>query len=267
MNFKIIPIADIDTTSFNWHYKRAALPLPAFAAGFKDKVYQISGFNGKHNEYVFTLCESVEEIIELSISLHRDITFPEVAKIACIAASFNINPCRLSIFRKQNIKGDKNIQTLLKTALLPEEILDYIAVKEIPLKTIALLTTFTPKAINFVKDRLIIDREPTAAEFINFINLTADFKDIAESCPYSQNFAFPERISPERQFAQAQLWELNSYIAPVTVKAKDFFEKGQAEFSFKASSYEEFNEICRKLTENLKNVQDFFNKMKSHDIC
>ena len=267
MEYKLTNLENIDKSSLNWTFNRVGTNLPPCVLNICGKNYQISNFDSESSLYLYGNSNSFQEAMELSLSFYGDITLPELAKLAAIATNFNVSAENLSIFRKKNIKGRKNIDTLLKAALLPNEILLYTATKDIPLKTVALLTSFSQKAINFVKNRIILSKEPSAAEFINFVNLTADFKEITETTEYSADFVFPSRISPEREFIETQLKNINNDLSPATVKAKDFFEKSQIEFSFNASSYEQYIEICQKLTENSKSVQDFFNKLNSYDIC
>lgn len=260
-------LEDVDKEFLDWTYMRAAVSLPPIAININGRKYCIFNFASDSKKYLYKEVSSFQEAVEISVSFYGDITLPELAKLASISLKLGFSAEELSIFRKKNIKGRKNIEALAKAALLPDEILFYMVSRDIPLKTVSLLTSFSPNLINFVKDRLLLSKEPSASEFINFVNLTADFKEITEVVPFSTDFAFPERISPERKLVEAQLGDINRNLAPIKIRATDFFEKGQAEFSFKASSYEEYMEICRKLTENPIDVQDFFYKMKNHGLC
>ena len=266
MTFSLIHLDNVDNNTFAWPFMRQASLLPPVAVSLQGKIYRVSNFGSESAEYLFAEVSCPEEALEVSLSFYGDISLPELASLAALSYKLGVNAENLSVFRSRGIKGRKNIDTLIKTAALPINILSYIARKDIPLKTVALLASFSPKALRLVESRILLGREPSVGEFIKFINDAADFREFSENAEYFYGFKFPERTSPQKAELERTLKELNASLTPVSITVSDFFETGGVRFSFETFSDEDFIKASGKLSEKKHLVLQFFDKLKQYDI-
>lgn len=267
MKFTLKEIDNIDKHSFNWQYLRKEMPTPPIAININNINYQISNFTSISNKYLFVEVDDFFSALELSISLYDNINYIELSNIINITEKFNIDFNEISIFQEKNLKNNKNIEIIKNIYTLPKDIKKYIVKKDVPLKIISIILSFNEFNINFIKDRLILDKEPSLNDFINFVNNVADFKNEVENISYYKGFSFPEKISPIRREFDTIIKEINKKISPIKLINSDNFEKGSIDFLFSSSNIKDFEKSIEILKNNVNEINILFQKMKDNDIC
>lgn len=267
MEFSVKTIDNLDKSSLNWTYDRLDNMLPPVAVEVNNIIYQITNFSSNSKNYLFAKLNSIQEAINFSVTFYNNINYVELSNIINIIEKYNLTSDDFQIFNEYNIKGNKNISVVKNIANLPLNIKKFIVKKEVPLKIVSLLTSFSDNVLKFIDDKLTIDKEPSVSDFIKFVNNTADNKDIIENTTYSKDFIFPEKISDIRKEFNILIEDLNKNISPVKIINSDFFEKGKIDFTFSTSSIDEINSITEVLKSNIDNINRLFIKMKENDIC
>ena len=75
-------------------------------------------------------------------------------KVYEICQKLNADINKINIFQEKNIKGRKSFETLEKALGLPENLIDFIDKKDIPLKTVSLIINLQANVINFIAEHI-----------------------------------------------------------------------------------------------------------------
>ena len=246
MNFILKQLENVDNVSFAWVDKDENSPYPPVAAIIGDNIYKISGFGKETSTYLTISVNNIADALNLSVQLYnKPLTLPKLSKIYAIAKKFGIEPKQLDIFDKSQIKGYKSFETLNNMVTLSEPLLKFIEEKNIPLKTVALVTVLNPKFETIIQD-FIIKTKPSLQSFKVFIENLADLKDEC-NIKFLENFEFSSKKTPERLAVEEALQKITTKIESVKIANLSNFEKPTLTFTFEAVSIEDFKKNFRRI--------------------
>lgn len=259
MEIKIIE--NINKDLFNIYENES---LPAFALSINSKYYQISGFNKEVNEYIYYGEYQESDAINLAVSFMNNISFKTLAKIYEITSTLNADINEINIFHEKNIRGRKSFETLEKSLNLPENLLDYIDKKDIPLKTVSLIISQQENIINFIAEHIKYN-DLSVQGFRKFVEKVCDFKEIIPE-KYSSDFIFPDTRSKSHIEIDNKYAELINYFKNIKINNLDNFETPKLNISFDISSLQDYENILNILENNKINIKSFYELLEKYGL-
>ena len=190
MKIIVKQIDNINSELFNIYDDKNILPA---ALSIKGLHYQISGFQNNADEYIYYGEYSAIKAINLLVSFINNISFKTLMKVYEICQKLNADINKINIFQEKNIKGRKSFETLEKALGLPENLIDFIDKKDIPLKTVSLIINLQANVINFIAEHIKYN-DFSMQGFRKYVEKVCDFKDIIPE-KYRNDFIFPDTRS------------------------------------------------------------------------
>ena len=190
MKIIVKQIYNINSELFNIYDDKNILPA---ALSINGTYYQISGFKIAGNEYIYYGEYTANDAINLSVSFINNVSLKTLMKVYEICLKLNADINKINIFQEKNIKGRKSFETLEKALSLPENLVDFIDIKDIPLKTVSLITSQQENIINFIAEHIKYN-DLSMQAFRKYIEKVCDFKEIIPE-KYRDDFIFPDTRS------------------------------------------------------------------------
>ncbi len=262
MKFYVSKAENIDNTSLRWQKTYDDITLP-IACKIDDKIYNINFANG--DEYIIFDVKDFTEAINLSIKYAKNIKFTDIARLSIITKQNGVNNSDISLFKEMGIKGDKSFEVLQSIVNYPEDLQAYIDEKNIPIKTLRLISSLHNNCIKFIAD-FVADISPSLQAFKIFVENVADFKEEICNATYVTGFSFPSKKSAVRKDIEQQYADAKASIAPALFINSDMFETSNISISFNANSLEEYKSHVEKLS-NYSEVATFYELLKKNGIC
>lgn len=255
-----------DNSAFRWQRKPSTLPTPPVVAEVQGRLYRLSNFPFDREEYLLTKLDNFHDALTLSLeAANGEITLCAIASIYKICLDFKLNHEGFSVFKDFGIKGNKNCDILKSIPSLPEELLDYLDAKNVPLKTVGLLVGFNSEAVAFIRD-FVIKSNPSWQNFKKMVETVADFKNAIVSREYSEDWSAPDVKSAERKDIESALQELQKKVIPYKIFSADNFETGRLTFSAELLSGNDYEKIIKILAAAEKDISKFFDLLKKYDL-
>lgn len=251
MEIKIIE--RIDKSLFNIYETNN---LPAFALSINGLYYQISGFENIGNEYIYYGEYDKNDAINLSVSFINNISYKILIKIYEICKKLNADINKINIFQEKNIKGKKSFETLDKSLNLPENLLDFIDKKDIPLKTVSLIISQKEHIINFIAEHIKYN-DFSMQNFRKYVEKICDFKEIIP-INYTPDFSFPDVRSKSHIEVDEKYMELINNFKNIKINNLDNFETPKLNISFEINSAEDYENILHLLKSRSDNILSFY---------
>lgn len=266
MNYEIIKIKEVNSTLFNiiGANNVGNIPLVVKNNGI---YYQISGFSNtlSDSQYLFLGDHDNNSIINLFVQNLNKVTFIDLCKIAKLSKELSADFSEIEIFQSKNYKGYKTQETLINILTLPENILSYLNLKDIPLKTISLLLSQKENIINFLNGYLE-KNEPSTQMFRKYLENLCDFKDIIPH-EYTADFVFPDRRGNSRINVEENYNKLIKQFKKSIVANNNSFETPTLNITSNINSYNDYEKLIEELTQNKVNVENFYKVLKDNDLC
>lgn len=259
MEIKIIK--NINKDLFNIYENES---LPAFALSINNKYYQISGFNKEVDEYIYYEEYKESDAINLAVSFINNISFKMLIKIYEICNKLNADINKINIFQEKNIKGRKSFETLEKSLNLPENLLNFIDKKDIPLKTVSLIISQQENIINFIAEHIKYN-DLSVQGFRKFVEKVCDIKELIPE-KYSADFQFPDTRSKSHIEIDEKYAELINYFKNIKINNLDNFETPKLNISFDISSLQDYENILNILENNKINIKSFYELLEKYGL-
>lgn len=259
MEIKVIE--NINKDLFNIYENNS---LPAFALSINSIYYQISGFNNGSSEYIYYGEYSADDAINLYVNFINNISFKILIKIYEICTKLNADTNKINIFQEKNIKGRKSFETLEKSLNLPENLIDFIDIKDIPLKTTSLITSQQEYIINFIAEHIKYN-DLSMQAFRKYVEKVCDFKEIIPE-NYSADFQFPDTRSKSHIEIDEKYTELINNFKNIKINNLDSFESPKLNISFDINSMQDYENILSILENNKINIKLFYELLEKYGL-
>ena len=254
-------IKNINKDLFNIYENES---LPAFALSINNLYYQISGFNKEVDEYIYYGEYKESDAINLAVSFINNISFKMLIKIYEICNKLNADINKINIFQEKNIKGRKSFETLEKSLNLPENLLNFIDKKDIPLKTVSLIISQQENIINFIAEYIKYN-DLSVQGFRKFVEKVCDIKELIPE-KYSADFQFPDTRSKSHIEIDEKYAELINYFKNIKINNLDNFETPKLNISFDISSLQDYENILNILENNKINIKSFYELLEKYGL-
>lgn len=238
--------------------------MPAFALSINNIYYQISGFNNAGNEYIYYGEYSPNKAVNLAVSFINNISFKILIRIYDICSKLKADINEINIFHEKNINGRKSFETLEKSLTLPENLIDFVDKKDIPLKTVSLIISQQENVLNFINGA-VIHNEFSMQSFRKFVEKVCDFKEIIPE-NYNKDFTFPDVKSASHKEIDGEYNKLISNFKNIKINNLDSFESPKLNFSFDISSIEDYENIIKLLHDNKNNIVSFYEILEKYGL-
>lgn len=259
MEIKIIENINKDLFNINENNN-----MPALALSINGAYYQISGFQNNTDEYIYYGKYSANDAINLLLSFINNISFKILIKIYEICQKLNADINKINIFQEKNIKGRKSFETLEKALYLPENLIDFIDKKDIPLKTVSLITSQQEKIINFIAEHIKYN-DLSMQAFRKYVEKVCDFKEIIPE-KYRDDFIFPDTRSKSHIEIDEKYTELINNFKNIKINNLDSFETPKLNISFDISSLENYENMLNILENNKINIKLFYELLEKYGL-
>lgn len=259
MEIKIIENINKDLFNINENNN-----MPALALSINGAYYQISGFQNNAGEYIYYGEYSANDAINLLLSFINNISFKILIKIYEICQKLNADINKINIFQEKNIKGRKSFETLEKALYLPENLIDFIDKKDIPLKTVSLITSQREKIINFIAEHIKYN-DLSIQSFRKYVEKVCDFKEIIPE-KYIDDFIFPDTRSKSHIEIDKKYAELINKFKNIKINNLDSFETSKLNISFDISSLENYENMLNILENNKINIKLFYELLEKYGL-
>lgn len=238
--------------------------MPAFALSINGIYYQISGFNNAGSEYIYYGEYSASDAVNLSVNFINNISFKILIKIYEICNKLNADINKINIFNERNIKGRKSFETLEKSLNLPENLIDFIDKKDIPLKTVSLIINQQENIINFISEHIKYN-DFSMQGFRKYVEKVCDFKEIIPE-NYSPDFTFPDTRCQSHIEIDEKYAELINNFKNIKINNLDSFELPKLNISFDISSLDDYENILNILENNKINIKLFYELLEKYGL-
>ncbi len=226
--------------------------------------YQICGFNNSDSNYIYYGEYNAADAVNLAVSFINNVSFKVLINIYNICTILQADINSIDIFNKLNIKGSKNYTAFEKALFLPEELIEYIDRKDIPLKTVSLITSQNSRVINFIKG-YILENDVSVQNFRKFVEKVCDFKEIIPDT-YSSSFVFPDVRSKSHQEIEHIYTGMVKNYNNIRVINNDNFESPKLTITFDISSIEDYKEYIEILKDNEVNIREFYKILEKYGL-
>lgn len=238
--------------------------MPAFALSINGIFYQISGFNNAGSEYIYYGEYSADDAVNLYVNFINNISFKILIKIYEICTKLNADINKINIFHEKNIKGRKSFETLEKSLSMPENLIDFIDKKDIPLKTVSLITSQQKNIINFITEH-IEHNDLSMQGFRKYVEKVCDFKELIPE-NYSADFKFPDTRSKSHIEIDKKYSELINNFKNIKINNLDSFESPKLNIAFDISSMQDYENILSILENNKINIKLFYELLEKYGL-
>ena len=170
----------------------------------------------------------------------------------------------INIFQEKNIRGRKSFETLEKSLNLPENLLNFIDKKDIPLKTVSLIISQHKNIINFIAEHIKYN-DLSVQGFRKFVEKVCDFKEIIPE-KYSADFTFPDTRSKSHIEIDNKYAELINYFKNIKINNLDNFETLKLNISFDINSLQDYENILNILENNKINIKSFYELLEKYGL-
>lgn len=261
MKIIVKQIDNINSELFNIYDDKNILPAALSINGI---YYQISGFKIAGNEYIYYGEYSANDAINLSVSFINNISFKTLMKVYEICQKLNADINKINVFQEKNIKGRKSFETLEKALSLPENLIDFIDVKDIPLKTVSLITSQQEKIINFIAEHIKYN-DLSMQAFRKYVEKVCDFKEIIPE-KYRNDFIFPDTRSKSHIEIDEKYAELINNFKNIKINNLDSFETPKLNISFDISNLQDYKNMLNILENNKINIKLFYELLEKYGL-
>lgn len=259
MEIKVIENIDKDIFNINNNNN-----MPAFALSINGIYYQISGFNNSGNEYIYYGEYSPNKAVNLAVSFINNVSYKILISIYEICSKLKADINEINIFHEKNIKGGKSFETLEKSLNLPGNLIDFIDKKDIPLKTVSLITSQQEHIINFIAEHIKYN-DFSMQGFRKYVEKVCDFKEIIPK-NYSADFTFPDTRSKSHIEIDEKYAELINNFKNIKINNLDSFESPKLNISFDINSLQDYENILNILENNKINIKSFYELLEKYGL-
>ncbi len=261
MTFYTEAISNIDN-SLLWQQNidKNALPIVCKIGGV---YYNISGTIG--DSFIVFDVADMAEALNLSVKYAKQILFTDMARLAVLASKVGVPFTSVEIFISKGVKGSKNFEVLQSVASYPAELQAYVDEKNIPFKTLALISSLD-NCIEFIS-AFVADKKPSMQVFKQFVENVADYKTELVGKVYTSDFSFPSKKSTIRCEIEGEYKKVQQSALPANVMNTDMFETSTISVSFSATNYSDYSEKVKALSSSLGEVATFYKLLEDNDIC
>ncbi len=261
MKIIVKQIDNINSELFNIYDDKNILPA---ALSIKGLHYQISGFQNNTDEYIYYGEYSAIQAINLLVSCINNISFKTLMKVYEICQKLNADINKINIFQEKNIKGRKSFETLEKALGLPENLIDFIDEKDIPLKTISLIINQQANVINFIAEHIKYN-DFSMQGFRKYVEKVCDFKDIIPE-KYRNDFIFPDTRSKSHIEIDEKYAELVNNFKNIKINNLDSFETPKLNIYFDINNIKDYENMLNILEKNKLNIQLFYELLEKYGL-
>lgn len=261
MKIIVKQIYNINSELFNIYDDKNIIPA---ALSINGEYYQISGFQNNADEYIYYGEYSANDAINLLLSFINNISFKILIKIYEICQKLNADINKINIFQEKNIKGRKSFETLEKALSLPENLIDFIDIKDIPLKTVSLITSQQKNIINFIAEHIKYN-DLSIQSFRKYVEKVCDFKEIIPE-KYRDDFIFPDTRSKSHIEIDEKYAELINKFKNIKINNLDSFETSKLNISFDISNLQDYKNMLNILENNKINIKLFYELLEKYGL-
>ncbi len=261
MKIIVKQIYNINGELFNIYDDKNILPA---ALSINGTYYQISGFKIAGNEYIYYGEYTANNAINLSVSFINNVSFKTLIKVYEIYQKLNADINKINIFQEKNIKGRKSFETLEKALSLPENLVDFIDIKDIPLKTVSLITSQQENIINFIAEHIKYN-DLSMQAFRKYIEKVCDFKEIIPE-KYRDDFIFPDTRSKSHIEIDEKYTELINKFKNIKINNLDGFETPKLNIYFDINNIKDYESMLNILENNKLNIELFYELLEKYGL-
>ncbi len=171
---------------------------------------------------------------------------------------------KINIFQEKNIKGRKSFETLEKALGLPENLIDFIDKKDIPLKTVSLIINQQANVINFIAEHIKYN-DFSMQGFRKYVEKVCDFKDIIPE-KYRNDFIFPDTRSKSHIEIDEKYAELINNFKNIKINNLDSFETPKLNIYFDINNIKDYENMLNILEKNKLNIQLFYELLEKYGL-
>jgi len=257
--------------SLNWTYRRLDTnPVyPPAAARVGDDYYQINGFESEELDFFVTEADSLEEALNMSVSLYGISTLNtvELANLTLVCSRMELDRSEIEAFEHHGIKGAKNFDTLLSVTQFCPVLKKYLSVKNIPLKTLAVFDKLENDFRRFVKNT-VEDKEISVQEFRKTVNLLFDMQGKADESDMGPDLL--KRLADKKNISQVSFMKHMQILTkdfPAEISSADNFETGELNISFCINNPSDFDKNIKEIAEKKEIIEKIYRFLNEQDIC
>lgn len=238
---------------------------PAAVCRVNGEFYQICCFYSENEEFYSVDAENFAQALNMSVGIYgiQSLTQPELANIAVICEKFGINPVDIDAFEHFGIKGRQNLDTLKSVAEFDHTLKNYLCVKDIPLKVLAVFIKLQPRCKDYVLNT-ISQKDISVGDFRKLVNLLFDMQNTITDDEIDIKSLGVKQDASRIEFMQ----KFGEVTAGLLIKAEspDSFETGKLVFSFTAETPEEYAQIITEASDKMNIIKDIFRFLDEQNI-
>ena len=241
---------------------------PPAACEVNGELYQIYGFDSQETSYYVTEAKNLEEALNMSVDAYGPSTLNtvELAGLTAVCDRLGLDHAKIAVFQEKNIKGRQSFDTLRAVSSFCSVIKNYLAKKEVPLKTLGVFAKLPQNCREYIKNT-VKAKDISVGDFRKLVNLLFDTQSRSEGVELSAEII--KKLESGKDKARAEFTSEFSRLTEglaITPMSADSFETGRLSFTFTADSSDEYEEKIKKAAADSDKIKAVFRFLDEQNI-